>query len=170
MEQQFNAIPIINVLHLRPSYFMENILGQIGVIKQMGIMGSPVRPDLKLSVIATKDIAAYAAKRLLALNFSGKSVHYLLGQRDVTYNEIAGIIGASIGKPDLKYVEFPYDEFGKALLQVGASQSLADNMNTFIRALNAGKVLEDAKRTADTTTPTSIEEFSKTFAYVYNMK
>jgi hypothetical protein len=52
---------------------------------------------------------------------------------------------------------------------MGASESLADSMNTFISYVNAGKVMEDAKRDAESTTPTSIEEFAHTFAYVYNM-
>lgn len=169
MEQTFNAIPGINALHLRPTYFMENVLGQVGVVKQMGIMGSPVKGDLKLNMIATKDIAAYAAKRLLSLDFSGASVQYLLGQRDLTYHEVARVMGGAIGKPDLKYVEFSHEDFGRALLQLGASQSLADNMNAFIRQLNAGRVLEDAARTPESTTPTAIEEFAKTFAYVYSM-
>jgi uncharacterized protein YbjT (DUF2867 family) len=63
MEKIFDAIPGLNTLHLRPSYFMENTLGMIGLIKQAGIMGSPIRPDLKFPVIATKDIGEYAAKR-----------------------------------------------------------------------------------------------------------
>ena len=63
MEEIFNTIPGLNTLHLRPTYFMENTLGMIGLIKQAGIMGSPVKADLNLSVIATKDIADYAAKR-----------------------------------------------------------------------------------------------------------
>jgi hypothetical protein len=42
-------------------------------------------------------------------------------------------------------------------------------MGTFVKAMNEGKILSDAKRTAESTTPTSIEEFAKTFAHVYNM-
>jgi uncharacterized protein YbjT (DUF2867 family) len=170
MEQKFNGIAGLNALHLRPTYFMENVLGQIGVVKQMGIMGSPVKGDLSMNMIATKDIAAYASRRLLALDFSGHSVQYLLGQRDVTYSEVAKVVGTAIGKPDLKYVESTYEDFARGLMQVGASQSLAENMNTFIKALNAGKVLEDARRTGDTTTPTGIEEFAGTFAHIFNMK
>ncbi|MCK7537646.1 MAG: hypothetical protein MZV63_45175 [Marinilabiliales bacterium] len=68
---------------------MENIFSQVPVIKQNGIMGSPVKGDLTMTVIATQDIASYAAKRLLSMDFKGKSIQYLLGQREVTYNEIA---------------------------------------------------------------------------------
>lgn len=169
MEQKLDAISGLNTLHLRPTYFMENTLGQVGVIKQMGVMGSPVKADLKLSMIATKDIADYAFKRLNSLNFSGKNVQYLLGQRDLTYNEVASVFGKAIGKPDLKYNEFPAAAFKQALMLMGTSENLADNMNRFIDHLNKGKVLEDAKRDAESTTSTSIEEFAHTFAYVYNM-
>jgi len=169
MEQKLDAISGLNTLHLRPTYFMENTLGQVGVIKQMGVMGSPVKADLKLSMIATKDIADYAFKRLNSLNFSGKNVQYLLGQRDLTYNEVASVFGKAIGKPDLKYNEFPAAAFKQALMLMGTSENLADNMNRFIDHLNKGKVLEDAKRDNESTTSTSIEEFAHTFAYVYNM-
>ncbi len=169
MEKIFDSIEGLNTLHLRPTYFMENTLGMIGLIKQAGIMGSPVKADLRFPVVATKDIAEYAAKRLLALDFKGHNVQDLLGAREVTYPEMAKVYGKAIGKPDLQYVEFPYDDFKKSLMGVlGASESVADNFNEFIQALNAGRVIV-AKRTAESTTPTAIDDFAATFAYVYNM-
>lgn len=168
LEQKLNELEGVNLLHLRPTYFMENTFGQIPVIKQNGIMGSPVKADLKFNVIATQDIAAYAAKRLLSLDFKGKGIQYLLGQRDVTYTEIAKVFGAAIGKPDLAYVEFPYEGLKQALMGKGASESLADSMNAFIGKMNEGKVFADAKRNEESTTPTTIEEFAKTFAHVFN--
>jgi uncharacterized protein YbjT (DUF2867 family) len=168
MEEKFNKISGLNVLHLRPAYFMENTLAQAAVIKNMGIMGSPVKGDLNLSMIATKDIADYASKRLLKLDFKGVNAQYLLGQRDLTYNEVAGIYGEVIGKPDLKYVEFGYDDFKKSLMEYGASENMADRMNLFIKVLNSGKVSAGIKRDAESTTPTSIGEFSKIFTQVYN--
>ncbi|MBI5475984.1 MAG: NmrA family NAD(P)-binding protein [Ignavibacteriales bacterium] len=168
MEQKFNSIPGLNVLHLRPTYFMENSFSMIEIIKKMGIMGSPIKSDLRMNMIAAKDIAEYAAKRLSSLDFSGKSIQYLLGQRDLTYSDVARIFGNEIGKQDLKYIEFSFDEFTKAMVGMGASPSMAENMNTFIKSMNEGKVLAEAKRTPQNTTPTSIEEFAKTFAYLYN--
>jgi uncharacterized protein YbjT (DUF2867 family) len=171
LEQKFNTIPGLNVLHLRPSYFMENLLGQIGVIKGMGITGSAVKGDLSFAMVATKDIADYATKRLLALNFSGSNVQYLLGSRSVTLNEVTKIFGSAIGKPELAYVQFPYDQAKKGMMDaMGLSENVADAYNEFIRSMNEGPVFADMKRDAESTTPTSIEEFSKTFAYVFNMK
>ena len=169
MENRFAKIPGVNILHLRPTYFMENTLAQIGVIKANGVMGSPVKADLILPVIATKDIGEYAAKRLSALDFQGKSHQYLLGQRNVTYSEVAKVFGEKIGKPDLKYVEFPYDGLKHALMGMGATESLADSMNRFIEVMNSGRVTEGIIRNNNNTTPTSIEQFAETFAYLYNM-
>jgi len=170
MEKLFNQIDGLNTLHLRPSYFMENSMGMIGMIKQAGIMGSPVSANLKFPIIATKDIAEYAIKRLLALDFKGHNVQDLLGKRDVTYPEIAKTYGKAIGKPELAYVEVSFEDFKNALVgQMGASVNVADNFNIFIKSLNAGKITEKAIRNSESTTPTAIEDFASTFAYVYNM-
>ncbi len=168
MEQLFDKIEGLSTLHLRPTYFMENTLGMVGLIKDAGIMGSPVKGDLSLPVIATKDIANYAAKRLSALDFEGKGIQDLLGARNVTYSEMAKVYGASIGKPELNYVEFSYEDFKGAFMGMGASENVADNMNEFIEKLNGGEITA-AERNDANTTPTTIEEFAHTFSYVYNM-
>ena len=168
MEELFNGLEGVNNLHLRPCYFMENTLGMVGMIKQMGIMGSPIKSDLSFPMIATKDIANYAAKRLLALDFEGNNHQGLLGARNVSYGEVTKVYGAAIGKPELNYVEFPYDQFKGAFMEMGASQSVADKMNEFLTRVNAGDIFV-AERNAENTTPTTIEEFSNTFKFVYNM-
>ena len=170
MENIFNKIEGLHTLHLRPTYFMENSLGMIGLIKQAGIMGSPVKADLSFPIIATKDVGNYATKRLLALDFKGHNIQNLLGAGDVSYPQIAKVYGAAIGKNDLKYVEFSFADFKSAFVQqMGASENVADNFNEFIKAMNEGKIMAQAKRDAESTTPTTIEEFANTFNYVYNM-
>ena len=64
-----------------------------------------------MPIIATKDIAPVAAEHLLKREFSGKTAQELLGERDVTMNEVTKVFGEKIGKPDLRYVQFsPEDE------------------------------------------------------------
>ena len=111
LEQKLNQIIGANVLYLRAGYFMENTLPQVNAIRQMGSVGTPLRPDLKLPMIATRDIGAAAADALLHPSVRGKQTRELLGQRDLTYTEVATIIGQAIGKPDLKYVQVPDDQF-----------------------------------------------------------
>ena len=86
-EQRLNRLAGVNVLHLRPVSFMENVLFSIHLIKQAGINGTPLRADLAIPMIATQDIAAVATRRLLALDFSGKSTQELLGPRELSMGE-----------------------------------------------------------------------------------
>src|SRR5580704_11421363 len=78
-EQKLNAISGLNVLHLRAAYFMENNLAAIEMIHGKGPFGHALLPDLKLPMIATRDVGDYAAQRLLELNFSVKQARELLG-------------------------------------------------------------------------------------------
>jgi uncharacterized protein YbjT (DUF2867 family) len=149
---------------LRCGYFMENLYGQLNVIQNMNVIGSPVKPDLKFPIVATKDIAEVAAKRLSVLGFSGVSVEYVLGPKDLNFNEIASIIGKAIGKPDLKYVQFQDQDAVKGMMQGGLSKSTAEALVEFSEAMNKGEVTATLKRTPENTTPTSLEEFAKTFA------
>lgn len=168
MEEEFNKIEGLNVLHLRPTFFMENLFGQIPLIKESGIMGSPVLANLKMPMIATVDIGNYGAERILKLDFTGKSAQYLLGERDLTYPEIASILGKAIGKPNLSYIEFPFEGMIASMVQMGVGESMANRMALFLQVANTGRITEGVIRDEESTTPTSIEEFAKTFAYVYN--
>lgn len=167
-EQRLNALDGVNVLHLRPSYFFENLLGNIGMIKGMGINGSAIRGDQAFPLVATKDIAEVATKKLLALDFTGKSILPILGAKDYSMNDVTKALGAAIGKPDLNYVTFPYDQARGAMVQGGLSESVADGYIVMSEGINTG-VLNTEIRTAESTTPTTIEEFATTiFAHVYN--
>jgi uncharacterized protein YbjT (DUF2867 family) len=167
LEEEINKLQGVNAKILRCGYFMENLYGQLPVIQQMSLMGSSVKPDLKFPMVATKDIADAAARRLSNLDFAGISVEYVLGPKDVNFNEVASIIGKAIGKPDLKYVQFPEQDAVKGMMQGGLSKSTADALVEFSRVMNNGEAGSAHKRTPDNSTPTSLEEFSKTFALAY---
>jgi len=166
-EERLNSLPGINVLHLRPTYFMENLLMNIGLIRKMSIMGSAVRGDVRFAMIATRDIAAYAAERLVKRDFSGTSVRDLLGQRDLSLNEAAAVIGKKLGRPDLTYVAFPYEDAEKGMTAMGLSADLSRLYIEMSKALNEGLFAVNIPRTKENTTPTSIEEFAGIFADAY---
>lgn len=168
LEQRLNAIAGLNLVHLRAAFFMENHLRSVGLIKSMGLNGSPFKTDLPLPMIATRDIATAAAELLAAPSFSGKSARELLGPRDYSSAEATTILGRAIGKPDLRYLEFPYQEARKAMLGMGFSESMADLFVEMQRAMNEGRLVVREKRSAANSTPTTLEEFAKTFAAVYN--
>jgi uncharacterized protein YbjT (DUF2867 family) len=158
-EQKLNAISALNVLHLRAAYFMENNLAAIGMIHGMGMFGHALLPDLKLPMIATRDIGDYAAERLLNLDFSGKQTHELLGERDLSMTEATAVVARGIGKPDLRYVQFPYEEVQQVLLQMGIPPKSAALFIEMYKAINAGVVAPQEPRSPENTTPTSFEKF-----------
>jgi uncharacterized protein YbjT (DUF2867 family) len=158
MEERLNRIKGLNVVHLRAAYFMENLLWNIDLIRTKGVAGSAIRGDLKIAMIATKDIAAYAAERLQKRDFTGSSVRYLLGERDLTLTGASGIVGSKISKPGLSYIMFPYNEAEKALVAMGLSPDMSRTYVQMARAFNEGKI-KAVKRTKENTTPTSIEMF-----------
>jgi len=159
MEERFSDIAEINVLHLRAGYFMENVLPQAGIIRNFGMMAGPLRADLMLPVIATKDIGAVAAEHLLHFDFNGQSTRELLGQRDVNYTEIARIVGTAIGRPALAYIQLPAEQVIMAMTQMGMSRNFAGLICEMAEALNTGYMKALEPRTEQNTTPTSFETF-----------
>lgn len=159
MESRFADIAEINVLHLRAGYFMENLLPQATVIRQFGMIAGPVRADVPLPMIATKDIGAAAAEALLRFDFNGQSSRELLGQRDVTYAEVAQIVGSRIGRPALAYIQMGAEQMILAMTQMGMSRNFASLICEMADALNAGYMKALEPRSEENTTPTSIETF-----------
>jgi uncharacterized protein YbjT (DUF2867 family) len=108
MEQKLNRISGLNVFHLRPAQFMENLFKSMTPLRTMGILPGGSPDDAKQPWIATRDIGTYTAGRLLARDFPGSSTQELLGPRDYTMKEVAGIIGKAIGKLTLGYMQVPF--------------------------------------------------------------
>lgn len=166
-ESRFNRLEGVNVIHLRPTYFMENLLMNIPLINRKGIAGSAVHGDLKFAMIATRDIAACVAERLVRRDFAGKATRDLLGQRDLSLNEAVSVIGRRIGMPDLKYVQFLYEDAANGMMEMGMSEDVSSLFIEMCEALNNGQFSVGRPRTPENTTPTSIEEFAETFAHYF---
>ena len=160
-EQRLDKLPRLNVLHLRPCYFMENLLTNIDMIRKQNMLGGALKADMKIPMIATQDIAKFAAERLIHRDFSGIAVKDLLGQRDLSMNQAAVIIAEKIGRPDLKYVQFSYEDTHSALVSMGLSEDMAGLFIEMMRAFNDGLI--KSHRTPENTTATPLEEFAAIF-------
>jgi uncharacterized protein YbjT (DUF2867 family) len=171
MEEKFNTIRHLNVLHLRPGYFMENSLAQIPVIQKFGAVAGIFKGDKKFSMIATKDIGVVAAERLERRDFIGISTHELLGPHDISMNEAAKIIGAGIGKPGLSYMEAPVPMFVMGLRQAGMSANMTELIAEMCLSINTGVFKAEEPRSARNTTPTTFETFvAEVFAPAFRGK
>ncbi len=166
-EARLNALEGLRVAHLRPAYFMENLFANVGMIQHMGIMGSGMRPDVAFPMVATKDIAAKAAE-LLGRGFEAGSIHYILGPQNYSQQDAAHAIGAAIGRPELPYVQFPYEDAKKGMMGAGLSESMANLYDEMTRSINEEKMQVHEPRTAASNSPTTLNEFVSTvFASVF---
>jgi len=170
-EEKLNQVSGLTALYLRPAFFMENFLMMIGMIQSMGFMGGGIKSDLKMPMIATRDIGEAAAEALLGKDFQDKTTKELLGQRDLTHEEAALALGAEIGKPKLSYQRFPGFMVEQAMKHMGMSGKTAAMMTEMNEAANDGLLDPLETRSPSNTTPTSIETFAKeVFAPAFRAK
>lgn len=167
-EVRLNQLNGVNVLHIRSAYFMENFLRTIGLVKKMGFNGTAADGDHSIPMVATRDVAKIAAGHLANLDFSGKSVHAVMGPRDYTYRELTSIIGKAIGNPDLPYVQLPVEQVKQTFLSNGFSADFVDNLIEMGTAIKTG-FMNYQKRDDDTTSPTTAEDFvNQVYLPLYN--
>ncbi|HLX08391.1 MAG TPA: NAD(P)H-binding protein [Thermoanaerobaculia bacterium] len=166
-EERLDRLDDTQIVHLRPTFFMENHLHAIGAILHGGVYPSTLRGDLPLPMIATRDIADEAARLLAGLEFEGKSTRSLLGARDYTLQQAAQVLGAAIGKPELRYVQVADEQAHQAMVAQGMPAHLTDMMLEMNRAWNAGKIRPEEPRLPENTTFTTLESWAPHFADVY---
>jgi uncharacterized protein YbjT (DUF2867 family) len=168
LEEKIKGIQGLNAHSIRAVNFMDNLFMSIAPLRKMGFLPGAAPSDVPGPMVATRDIGAYAARRLAARDFTGFSTQELHGQRDVTMKEVTGVVGNAIGKPGLSYMQVPYMMLEPALVQSGMSKNLAGLLIELWKGLAAGTVKPLEPRNAGNTTPTSIETFvSEVFAPAY---
>jgi uncharacterized protein YbjT (DUF2867 family) len=167
-ENALNKLEGVNILHLRPSYFYHNLLSNVGLVKQAGIMGGNFAIDNnKFPIVDPQDISAAAFEELTSLKFTGHSVRYVVSD-EVSTDAIAKAIGSAIGKPDLAWVKFPDDQALQGMLQAGLSKEVAENYVEMGVALHSGKMAEDYwKNRTGKLGKVKLNDFAKVFAAIY---
>jgi uncharacterized protein YbjT (DUF2867 family) len=137
--------------------FYENMLRQLGAIKNQGAFFQPGVPDLKTRHCATTDIAAQAVKLLTDRSWSGQGGVGVFGPEDLSFNEIAAIMTDVLGMP-VRFQPVPYQAYKAQLVQYGASEAFAESLVEMHEAKDKG--LDNVEpRTAENTTPTSFREW-----------
>ncbi|WP_052281101.1 NmrA family NAD(P)-binding protein [Nocardia vulneris] len=157
LERQIDTLDAI-VTHLRPGYFMENLLGQVETIRSAGVIAAPFDPDVAMPFISTADIGRAAAHSLRTLT-SASEILELHGARDLSMSEVTEVIGRVAALPHLRYVHQPIAEFAAAQRRAGVSANVTGLMVEVVHAINSGHTATLQPRSPRTTTPTSIETF-----------
>lgn len=158
-ERHLAELDAANVLILRSAAYMDYLLASLPMIRAQKLNGSAIKADVRFPMVATQDVAREAAHRLVRRDFTGHVVRLLLGPEDITMAEATRAIGARLSMPDLPYVEFPPEDVKAALLAAGMSEQVAGLLVDMQLAVNRGLYFEGVHRTAESTTPTRLEDF-----------
>jgi uncharacterized protein YbjT (DUF2867 family) len=137
--------------------FMDNTLRQAASIRTQGILYGPYAPDRPAPSVATRDIAAVAARLLRDDTWTGYAEVPVLGPEDLTYDEMAAIIAETLGRP-VRYQQTPADAYEKNFLGFGFSDPMARGMLDMALAKNDG-LDNGVTRTPEFSTPTTFRQW-----------
>ncbi|HSW19023.1 MAG TPA: NAD(P)H-binding protein [Ramlibacter sp.] len=164
-EQRLNAIDGIDLLHLRPGWFMENLLPAAAVIAAEGVLAGMESPDATVPMAATRDIAAVAVRELTQPKHRGELIVH--AHRHMTMREVAVVLGTLIGKPSLQYVQAASVQAKAELRAQGFSTSAADQLEALARWLSTSPLASFNAAPVELQ-PTTIEMFAReVFAPAY---
>jgi uncharacterized protein YbjT (DUF2867 family) len=157
----------IHYTMIRPTFFMQNLLGSARTIAANDTVSLPVG---SARIVATdlRDVAAVIAKIL-----EGDSAHLdnsydLTGPEGLTMDEIAGLFSQVLGR-EIRYVEQPIDAFGAVMQKVGFPEWRVNAICEEFKSIAGGSL-------GHTTTniesiigrpPTSMEQFIRDHIAVY---
>jgi uncharacterized protein YbjT (DUF2867 family) len=157
-EKRLDALPGLDLLHLRPGSFMENLLPLAPVAAAHGVLPGMEAPDVPIPMVATADIAAVAARELVRPAHRGALL--LHGPRHVTMREAAVAFAAAAGRPGLQYVQSPPAEVKAALRAQGFSADAANQIEALAHWLSTSSLASVAAAPVEVQ-PTTIEQFAR---------
>jgi len=140
-------------LTLRCGYYFTNLLGSLDELRS-GTLTTTAPPDVPRPWVDPRDVGETAAAHLLAAQWSGPAVQAVHGPADLTWQEVATIAGAALGRKITLQV-ISDDELRAALSGAGLTAGAVEGIVGMTAGLREGFTPEQA-RSFLTTTPTSL--------------
>ncbi|HYE40895.1 MAG TPA: NAD(P)H-binding protein [Ramlibacter sp.] len=157
-EKRLDAIDRIDLLHLRPGYFMENFLAGLPSVAAGGPLAGMEAPDVPIPMVATRDISALVARELTSP--AQRGVLVLHSPSHPTMREAARTLGAACGNPGLEYLQLPPAEMKPVLQAEGLSADATDQLEELAHWLSTDAMASIAAAPA-ALQPTTIEHFAR---------
>jgi uncharacterized protein YbjT (DUF2867 family) len=138
-------------------YFMEDTVRQATSIRDQGVFSYPIAGDRKLPAVATRDIAAAAARLLLDASWGGAGEVPLLGPEDLSFNDMAAIMSQVLGQ-DVRFQQITFESYKDRFVRLGMSDAMAQGYTDMAWAKNEG-LDNGVQRTPENSTPTSFRQW-----------
>ncbi|WP_309738681.1 NAD(P)H-binding protein [Chamaesiphon sp. OTE_20_metabat_361] len=175
VEQILNKLSSdVAITHLRPTSFYYNLFGYVDTIKAVGFSRGEASPtiaanygaDDQIPWVSPIDIAAVIAEEI-ATPHVGRKVRYVASE-ELTANETARILGAAIGKPELKWIIVSNAQMLGSLKSAGMNPQIAAGLVEMYASLHSGLLAEDYYRNKPTVMgKVKLADFAKEFAAAF---
>ena len=113
--------------------------------------------------------AQMAAAAALTSEEAGRKIQYVVSD-ERSCNEVAKVLGAAIGKPDLTWVLLTNEQMTQALLERGLPAHLVHNFVELGAAIHSGILRGDYDLHKPVMGKVKLEDFAKEFAARYEEK
>jgi uncharacterized protein YbjT (DUF2867 family) len=165
-ENILKEIPGISITHMRPTSFHYNLFSFIPVIKNTGVIASNYGADDMVIWVAPADIAEAVANEIVTPS-QGRKIRYVASD-ELTCNEVAAILGAAIGKPDLKWEVISNEQMQAGMEAAGLNPKIAAGLVEMQSCIHSGIFFEDYYLNRPRLGKVKMTDFAKDFAIAYN--
>ncbi len=160
---------LVSIKTMRPVGFYYNMFAFMNSIKTQGAIVQNYKASYKEPWVSPLDIASVIAEEMES-PFEGRKIRYIASD-ELTSDEVATILGEAIGKPDLKWIAIPDEQFLTGLLAAGFNPSLAKGLIEMNIARHGdGTLFADYNQHKPTLGKVKLAAFAKEFAAVYNQQ
>ncbi len=169
VENMFNELSDVDIVTMRPTSFYYNLLGFINVIKHTGAIISNYGGNDRIPFVAPVDIASAIVEEIES-PFPHRRIRYVVSE-ELTGNEVAQVLGAAIGKPDMEWHVISDEEARKGMETAGLPPLIVANLVELNAALHSGELAKDYERNRpEKFGPTKLKDFASVFAAAYDQK
>lgn len=166
-EQTLNTLGAVDITYMRAVGFYYNLYPYIQLIKQQGVIASNTGGDDIATLVAPADIAAAIADEI-ALPAIHRKIRYVVSD-EMTCNEVAGILGEAIGRPDLRWITLTNEQYLQVLLAAGMQPAIAAGMVEMYASVHDGILSADYfKNRPAAFGKVKVKDFARDFAMAYS--
>ncbi|HET8574319.1 MAG TPA: NAD(P)H-binding protein [Edaphocola sp.] len=158
--------PEVSITFMRPVGFYYNLLAFIPEIKEKGVMVSNYGGEDKKPWVSPLDIAAACAEELTDLLPGKRKIRYVASD-ELSCNDIAGILGAAVGRPELKWQVISDGQMLGRLTEAGMYPDTARGFVEMNANMQSGKLYEDYYRHKPVLGTRKMTDFAGEFAKAY---
>ncbi|MFD1466940.1 NAD(P)H-binding protein [Hymenobacter caeli] len=166
VEEILAAVPGLALTHLRPTSFYTNMFSFIGMIKAVGTVGVNYPGSTRVAFVHPLDIAAAAAAELTTPAAPGRHVRYVASD-ERTADEVAQVLGAAIGQPNLPWVALTDAQMQHNLTSHGLPAARAAEIVAIYASTRTGALGADYEQHKPPLGQVKLEDFAREFAAAF---